>query len=215
MWASYGVGLLALYQGDLPKALPLLERAMSICQDADLSLFVPRMAAAVGAAYTLSGHISDAVALLTPVLEQTLPTDMVGFQALCSVPLGEAHLLAGHVEEAYALVERVLALTRALQEQGTQAYALRLLGEITGRREPPEVELAEAYYRQALSLAEELGMRPLQAHCHRGLGLLYARTGQWEQAHTELSTAIAMYQSMEMTFWLPETAAALAQVEGR
>jgi hypothetical protein len=31
----------------------------------------------------------------------------------------------------------------------------------------------------------------------------------------ELSTAIEMYQAMEMTFWLPETEAALAQVEGR
>jgi hypothetical protein len=31
----------------------------------------------------------------------------------------------------------------------------------------------------------------------------------------ELSTAIEMYQAMEMTFWLPETEAALARVEGR
>ena len=80
---------------------------------------------------------------------------------------------------------------------------------------PPEIDEAEANYRQALALAEELGMRPLQAHCHRGLGTLYATTGQREQARTALSTAIEMYQSMEMTFWLPETEAALAQVEGR
>ena len=57
-------------------------------------------------------------------------------------------------------------------------------------------------------------MRPLQAHCHRGLGTLYATTGQREQARTALSTAIEMYRGMEMTFWLPETEAALAQVEG-
>jgi hypothetical protein len=56
-------------------------------------------------------------------------------------------------------------------------------------------------------------MRPLQAHCHRGLGTLYAATSQREQARTELSTAIEMYQSMDMTFWLPQTEAALAQVE--
>ena len=57
------------------------------------------------------------------------------------------------------------------------------------------VEQAEAHYRQALALAEELGMRPLQAHCHRGLGTLYATTGQREQARTALSTAIEMYQA--------------------
>ena len=72
---------------------------------------------------------------------------------------------------------------------------------------------AEAPTSQALALAEELGMRPLQAHCHRGLGTLYATTGQREQARTELSTAIEMYRAMEMTFWLPQTEAALAQVE--
>ena len=57
--------------------------------------------------------------------------------------------------------------------------------------------------------------RPVVSHCHRGLGTLYAATGQREQARTALSTAIAMYQSMDMTFWLPQTEAALAQVEGR
>ena len=58
-------------------------------------------------------------------------------------------------------------------------------------------------------------MRPLQAHCHRGLGMLYAKTGQREQARAALSAAIDLYRAMEMTFWLPETEAALAQVEGR
>jgi hypothetical protein len=67
----------------------------------------------------------------------------------------------------------------------------------------------------ALPLAEALGMRPLQAHCQRGLGTLYATMGQQEQARTALSTAVDMYRAMEMTFWLPETEAALAQVEGR
>ena len=81
------------------------------------------------------------------------------------------------------------------------------------RYAPPEVAPAENHYRQALALAEELGMRPLLAHCHRGLGTLYAATGQREQARTELSTAIALYRAMEMTFWLPQAEAALVQVE--
>ena len=75
--------------------------------------------------------------------------------------------------------------------------------------------LPEVHYQQALALAKELGMRPLQGHCHRGLGTLYATTGQTDQARADLSTAMAMYQEMDMTFWLPQTEAALAQVEGR
>ena len=90
---------------------------------------------------------------------------------------------------------------------------MRLLGEIAAHGDPPDVELANTHYRQALTLAEELGMRPLLAHCHLDLGTLSAKTGQWEQARAELSTAIEMYRAMEMTFWLPQAEAALAQVE--
>jgi hypothetical protein len=57
-------------------------------------------------------------------------------------------------------------------------------------------------------------MRPLVAHCHLGLGTLYAKTGQREQAHAELSTAIEMYRAMAMTFWLLQAEVALAQEEG-
>ena len=113
------------------------------------------------------------------------------------------------------LVGGALEHSPDLKERGHQAWLLRLLGAMAARRDPLEVEQAQRSYRQALSLAEELGMRPLQAHCHRGLGTLYAAIGQREQARAALSTAIAMYRAMEMTFWLPETEAALAQVEAR
>jgi tetratricopeptide (TPR) repeat protein len=215
MFASWGIGLLALCQGDLRRALPLLERAMGICQDVDLSLWFPSVAVALGAAYTLTGRIADAMPLLTQAMEHTIVTDMSGWQVRCHLPLSEAQMLAGRLEEAHTLAEHTLALAHAHQERGHQAYALRLLGEVAAQRTPPEVAAAAAYYRQALSLAEELGMRPLQAHCHRGLGTLYAKLDQPEQAHTALATAITMYQTMAMAFWLPQTQAALAQVEGR
>jgi tetratricopeptide (TPR) repeat protein len=111
--------------------------------------------------------------------------------------------------------QQALEVTRTQKQQGYQAYALRLLGEIAARREPPEVELAEDYYRQALALAEAIGMRPLVAHCHRGLGTLYAAMGRRAEARAELNTAIDLYSAMEMTLWLPEAKAALAEVEGR
>jgi class 3 adenylate cyclase/tetratricopeptide (TPR) repeat protein len=215
MLASWGLGLLTLYQGNMPRALPLLERAVSLCQDAGFLIYFPLMAAALGAAYTRFGRGTDAVPLLTQAIEQTTATEMAGFQALCCLPLGEASLLAGRLEDAHALAEQALALTYEHQEQGHRAYALRLLGEIAAYRDPPDAVQAEAYYQQALTLADELGMRPLQAHCHRGLGTLYATAGRREQARAELSAAIDLYRTMEMTFWLPQTEAALAQVKGR
>jgi class 3 adenylate cyclase/tetratricopeptide (TPR) repeat protein len=215
MMALWGIGLLALRQGDLPRALPLLERAIGICQDADLPAFFPRMATALGAAYTLGGRVADAVPLLTQALEQTTARETLAFPALCRLPLGEAQVLAGRLEEAHTLAEQALAQACAHQERSNQAWVLRLLGEIAAQHEPPERDRAEAHYRQALTLAEELGMHPLQAHCHLGLGTLYLKMEQREQARSELSTAIEMYRTMDMLFWLPEAEAALAHVEGR
>jgi tetratricopeptide (TPR) repeat protein len=173
------------------------------------------MAAPLGAAYTLAGRVTEAMPLLTQAMEQAITIGRVDFQTLSSLSLGETQMLAGRLEEAHALAERALAHARAHQERGHQAYAMRLIGEIVARREPPDIEQVEAYYRQALVLANELGMRPLQAHCFLGLGMLYCKTDRREQARAGLSTAIEMYQSMEMTFWLPEAQTALAQVEGR
>jgi class 3 adenylate cyclase/tetratricopeptide (TPR) repeat protein len=215
MIAFWGMGLLALRQGDLPEALPRLEWAVGICQDADLPSWFPRMAAPLGAAYTLAGRVVDALPLLTQALAQATATARVDFQARCRLPLGEVQLLAGHLEEAKTLAKRALTHAREHQEHGHQAYALRLLGEIAVHRDPPEVEQAEAHYYEALALAGELGMRPLQAHCHRGMGTLYVKIGRREYARSELSTAIEMYRTMGMTFWLPQAEAALAQVEGR
>jgi hypothetical protein len=78
---------------------------------------------------------------------------------------------------------------------------------------PPKVAQAEAHYQQALVLAEELGMLPLQAHCHHGLGTLYAQAGQRAQACTALATAIDLYGAMEMTFWLPQAEVMLARLK--
>jgi tetratricopeptide (TPR) repeat protein len=212
MFAYWGIGLLALRQGDLCRALSRLERAVRICQGTDLSGYFPLMAPALGAAYTLAGRVADAVPLLTQAMEQATATETVVHQALCCFSLGEAHLLAGRLEEAHALAEQALAHAHAHKERGSEAYALRLLGEIATRREPPESEQAEAYCCQALALAGELGMRPLVAHCHLGLGTLYGRMGRVEPARNELTTAIELYRTMDMTFWLPQAEAALAQL---
>jgi tetratricopeptide (TPR) repeat protein len=171
------------------------------------------MAAAVGVAYIREGRIANAIRLLTQALEQSTAAERVPFETLCHLGLGEAQERAGHLENAYAHAERALMLARTHQEQSNQAYALRLLGAITVRYGPATCDQAGEYYHQALALAEELGMRPLVAHCHCGLGMLYVKTGQAEQARTALSTAMTLYRTMDMTFWLPQAEAALAQVE--
>ncbi|MGH8059392.1 MAG: tetratricopeptide repeat protein, partial [Candidatus Entotheonellia bacterium] len=113
---------------------------------------------------------------------------------------------------ATALARLALDLSHTQKARGHQAWVLRLLSEIALRSDPVDHEEAETSYGQALALADELGMRPLLAHCHRGLGTLYHQMGRHAQARVELCTAIELYRAMEMTLWLPQTEAALAQI---
>ncbi len=91
-----------------------------------------------------------------------------------------------------------------------EARALFQRAAVHAHASPPDVQQAEACYQEALMLAKERSMRPLQAYCRLGLGTLYAKTGRREQAHAELSTAIDLYRAMDMTFWLPKAESALA-----
>ena len=43
-------------------------------------------------------------------------------------------------------------------------------------------------------------MRPLVAHCHRGLARLSAQVGKLERAAMHLRTAAAMYREMDLPF---------------
>jgi hypothetical protein len=107
-----------------------------------------------------------------------------------------------------------VTLAREGGQRPYEAWALRLLGEIAARRDPPTG--ADGHYRNALALAEELGMRPLVAHCHLGLGKLYRRTGKREQTQEHVATATTMYRDMGMTYWLEQAEAAGPRVtEGR
>ena len=120
-------------------------------------------------------------------------------------------MLAGSMADATPLAERALELSRTRGHPGGEARALWILGEIVGRVEPPDVVGAEGRYRDALTISNRMGARPLQAHCHLGLGKLYRRVGRVDGARAALATAVEMFREMGMTHWLPEAEAELVQ----
>ena len=180
--AYRAVGILALRQGDIPQAISIFKQALDLPHGAHMRLLIPWTAAALGAAYACAGQTADALLLLEQAVAQALVMRYMCDQALLGIWLGEAYLLASLLDEASTQAQCALEFSQIHQQRGYKAYALRLLGEIAAQRTPPEPEEAEVYYQQALTLAEELGMRPLQAHCHRGLGTLYSQTGRVEEA---------------------------------
>jgi tetratricopeptide (TPR) repeat protein len=166
----------------------------------------------LGSAYTLHGRLAEGRALLEEAISESIHTGGLENYSRRVAWLSEVCRLEGCGEEAWQYARQALDLARQHRERANEAHALHQLSVVQTHADPPDAAQAEAHYHQALALAEELGMRPLQAHCHLGLGTLYAKTGQREQARAALSAAIELYRGMEMQFWLPQAEATLAQV---
>ena len=197
------LGLVSLRRGELMQAIPPLERSVELCRTIPVPALFDVSAAYLGYAYALSGRLREGVALLEEALVDPAATGIAN-HSLFLAHLGEAHLLAGCRDDASEVARRALDLARRQKERGNEAWVLRLLGEIAAQADPPGLAAAQEHYGQALARADELGMRPLVAHCHLGLGKLYRRTGDGAKAEEHLATAKAMYREMDMGFYLAQ-----------
>src|SRR5262249_40403883 len=211
----FSVGYLHIRRGETGPAIALLERGVSICQTWHIQIQLPIAESLCGYAQVLAGRLGDGLPRIEQAAERAMAMQVRLLYPLMLTLLGEAYLLAGQAERALDVGERADELARTRGERGHKAWAQRLLGEIAAHADPPDVEQAEAYCHQALALADELGMRPLVAHCHLGLGTLYQRVGRDQQAQSELAIAREMYRAMEMPLWLERAEAALTTGSGR
>ncbi len=202
-------GTLTLDQGDFAGAVAPLERGLELCRTREVPLLLHDFVWALGAAYHGTGRRVEGVALMEDAA-RGLAERTVGLSA--GWPgrvgaLGGAYLLDGRLAAATRIAQDGLAAARQRGERGVEGQILRLLGDIAAHPDRVEVDTAEAHYRQALALAKELGLRPLVAHCHLGLGTLYQRTGKRQEAQEHLATAPTMYREMGMTYWLEKAEA--------
>jgi tetratricopeptide (TPR) repeat protein len=206
--AYRSLGFVSLRRGAVPQATPLLERAVELCRAAELRVVFDVTAAHLGYAYALSGRLREGVALMEEALADAEATGTIHHPLLLSY-LGEAKLWAGRRDDAVRAARRALDLAHRQKERGNEAWVLRLLGDIAAHADPPDPKSAEGHYTEALARAEELGMRPLAAHCHFGLGKLCCGTGDRAKAQEHLATAARMYREMDMGFFLARAEAAV------
>ncbi len=199
-----GAGWLRLRRGDVSAALPLLEQAMARCQTAGIVQMWPIVASFLGAAYLQCGRRSEATALLENAVTQASAMQVMVYHALSVVILGQAYRLDGRLDEAKAQAEGAINLAQTQKDHGNLAWAYHLLGEILAQEPETSVEPAETAFQQALARAEACGMRPLQAHCHLGLGLLYRdrNRDRHARAQIELTAATQLYRALDMPTWL-------------
>ncbi len=203
--ACLGVGQALVIQGALDQAIPMLERTVNLCKTWDLGVILPTTAVVLGLAYALSGRLAEAATILEKDEVPISPDAIFIFEtSTARNAVGTVYLMAGRIDEALAITLRTAKLAANRGCRGIQARTLHLLGDVSLCRDLQQADLAEDYYRQALTLADELGMRPLVAHCQRGLGRLYERKGELRTAEEHVAIATEMYEAMDMGFWLEE-----------
>jgi tetratricopeptide (TPR) repeat protein len=209
--ARVTAGYLHLRQGEFDRAVALLERGLALCRAVEMPAQLTLLLSTLGYARVLQGRFAEGLSLLKESVEPSTFNRSTPF----SFPflfLGEAGLLARQIPQAAQSARRALEQARSRGERGWEAWALRILGDSVSHSEPSDIAKAGHFYQESLRLTGELGMRPLVAHCHLGLGKLYRRTGKREQAHEHLTTATTMYREMDMRFYLEQAAAEMREL---
>ena len=194
-----GSGRVRLCQGDLDHAIPLLEQGVALTESWGIRLWFPRLASALGSAYALSGRIDDGMSLLQQAVDRAASMGLMGGHSLLVACLGEGHLLAGDGNEAARLAQRALDLARRHNERGHEAWALRLGAEVSLRSGGGDAKAATELCHQAMTLATELGMRPVVAHSRFLHGLARGLNGDTAEAKQSLTMAVELFRELGMS----------------
>src|SRR5262245_25374370 len=204
------LGMLCTRKGDLDRSISLLERALDVSRTWSVMDWAADAKAHLAHAYQLAGRLDQALPLLEQAVVETETTGNQVGHLWYLTWLSEGYLEAGRLAQARERAQRAVDVSRKIKARGAEAQALHSLATAASHQDPLNAETAECHYREAMAHASELGMRPLVAHCHLGLGKLYRRTGKRERAQEHLTTATTMYREMGMTYWLEK-----AEAEGR
>jgi tetratricopeptide (TPR) repeat protein len=200
-------------KGELSEAEQLLERAVEQCREWNFTSHTPIVMASLGHVYALSGRIQEGISCLRQALAKYEQAGIGYYHSLSMKQFGEAYLLADQIESARECANRAVMLARKRGERGFEAWSLHLSGEIASHHGRFDAASAETHYGDAMTLATELGMRPLIAHCNFGLGRLNLLTGKSKQARKHLTTAMDMYGKMSMRFWLEQGESELRRLD--
>jgi tetratricopeptide (TPR) repeat protein len=208
--AHYALGHVHLGWAHFAEAVAVYERALPLCGAGYIPIYAPRFLASLGSAYAQSNRIDEGLRLLDQAVELARSRQLGYGQPLILVQRAEALVAAGRAADARRTALQALELSRRRRARGEEAWTLHTLAEVA-HLDGEDGDAATQYYRDALVLAEELEMRPLQARCHFGLGAAWPRTGRCEEGRAHLCRALDQFRSLEMTDWSRRAEALLAR----
>jgi DNA-binding SARP family transcriptional activator len=209
--ARLNLGRVRTRRGHFAEALQEMTVARRLCDERDPSPpYAQQVRVFAGHLRVVTGDVAGGLAEVAEASARVEPSGVALFRAVLLVLHAEALMLGGQRGEAADVAARARDFARSRGERPWQAHAGLVLGEIGARGGPGDADGAAAHYREALALGVALGMRPLIAHCHAGLGRLALAAGKARDAAEHLRAAVSIYREGAMLTWLPAAEAALA-----
>ncbi len=203
--AEMSCGAVLVGQGDISKAIPFLERSLRLGNDADFPGAIIHASWALGHAYNLTNRESEAAPMLERAWDMAESGGFMHFGVVCLMHLADAYSLMAQNEKASDSIDRALSVTRDGGFRAREAWALYMRAKMHGRLPETDNLATELAHQAALVLADQLGMRPLAAHCHLEMARLYQLMDRDSEANAELSQATELYRQMDMQFYLRQT----------
>ncbi|MFQ5944967.1 MAG: adenylate/guanylate cyclase domain-containing protein [Anaerolineae bacterium] len=204
--ASTFAGLVWHAQGEVDRAVPLLEGSLDTCRKHQLIVWRPVPSAVLGQAYAALGQVDEGLQLLAEAISLADQLGVHAYRSLWGVLLAEGLLAAGQITKALDAAQTALGLAIQHKEQGNHAKALQMLGRAYLRVGPGGFDQAGKYLRQAIEEAERLQMRPLLVHCYSTLAQLAREQGDSEKAREFLVTARPLARERGMRLWSADMA---------
>ena len=205
-------GLAYLRQGKIDAAFKQLQEGYTLSRDADIRAVISFAAGSLGHAYLLMDRPEEALLILKDVVNQKILESSI-FPSVYSITvLAETYLKMGQTDKALQTAEEALRIFRQRGERCVGAWALYVMAIIQSENNSRQIKEAPHTYQLTINLAEELNMKPLQAHCHLKLGQHYAKIEKTDLARSEFLNAIDLYRSLGMAFWLPMAEARFSEI---
>lgn len=201
MWAYWSIGSVALGRGASGEAVVVFDRLLDVCRTHDLDAYASRIMAALGRSMARVGQVKEGLRLLEKAVARDASAEPQLTRSYTLTALSEALLLSGEPEKALAVATDALHRTRAHDERGAEAHTCWLLGAIH-RCRGIDLDAAAAMFESATTIASELGLQPLLAHCHLGLGDLHERGGLRTEATELRDRGQRMLNQLGMKPWL-------------
>ena len=205
----HALGGLHAEQGDAERAIPLLERCLSILREHQITHIEPPVTALLGHALALAGDRAQAATLLTPRL-----FEREDITRLAAARAAGGLILIREFQAAASAAATALGAAQRFGAKLTEVEALLHLAAVAAHDSPLRSSEAEWRYTTALKGAVALEARPLLGHCQLGLGVLYARMRSTEQARKRLGIASTMYGEMRMAEWVRRASGEQASLDG-